>query len=311
MKKEFYFKRLFLWLLLLLPVVYIGFGWWIGLNYGCKSTVFGPYPDIPVVVKTGLLGLSLEDISGVKAIMMVAPLRYRASDRDSSCFKINGYFEFPGRWIFDFAPDKNNPVLKKRFILTGSHSRAICHNVKNPARSLGSLSIEDFNDFLMHSGRYRDAQKLRPYLALAKLEEKFPYLYSETILVSHAMGNIFNDNGLPYDVLGLFGIVILFIALSTRIFYLWLYYLYWVASYWFGRIGYHDPMLIFTREGWQVILWSFWHGFILKEGRMFLVIAVGLSVITFGISAIVLISKQIISSLQEKEYPCECRIYHV
>jgi len=43
--KLFSIKRLFL----LLPLIYIGFGWYVGLNYGRKGVILGPYPDIPVV----------------------------------------------------------------------------------------------------------------------------------------------------------------------------------------------------------------------------------------------------------------------
>ena len=63
-------KMLIIRLLLFLPLLYIAFGWYIGLNYGCKPVIFGPYPDVPVVLKTGLLGCSLEYISGAKAMMI-------------------------------------------------------------------------------------------------------------------------------------------------------------------------------------------------------------------------------------------------
>ena len=53
-------KSLIIRLLLFLPLLYIGIGWYIGLSYGSKSVIFGPYPDVPVVLKTGLLGCPLE-----------------------------------------------------------------------------------------------------------------------------------------------------------------------------------------------------------------------------------------------------------
>ena len=74
MKEESNVEKLFVRALILVPLLYIGLGWYIGLNYGCKPLVFGPYPDIPVAVRTGLLSSSLEDISGSKAIMMVVPI---------------------------------------------------------------------------------------------------------------------------------------------------------------------------------------------------------------------------------------------
>ncbi len=61
MQKGFSIKRL----LLVLPVIYIVFGWYIGLNYAVKPVIFGPYSDIPVVIKTSILGSSLKDIAGV------------------------------------------------------------------------------------------------------------------------------------------------------------------------------------------------------------------------------------------------------
>ena len=301
-------KKFFIRALLLLPIIYIGFGWYVGLNYARKVVFFGSYPDIPVVVKTGLLGSSLKDISGVSALMMVVPPRDVTIDnRESAYFTRVGCFEIPGSWKFDFAPSGTDYGLKQTFTLTGSCSRAICHDLKNPDRSLGSLSVRDFNDFLKRTGRIGDMERLKPYLFLARLEERYPWAYSETVLLSKAMGNIFKENLIPYDVLGLVGMIILFIALATRSFFLWMYYLYWVFSYWFARIGYHDPSLAFSNEGWQVILWSFWHGFILKEGRLFLVIALGLSAIVFGIWALLdlalMMSKKIGSArIFEREY---------
>jgi hypothetical protein len=292
MRKGFSIKNL----LLVFPVIYIIVGWYVGLTYGRKPVIFGPYPDIPVVVKTGLLGSSLEDISGTSAIMMVVLSRDAARvDQYSTYFTRAGYFEIPGTWKFDFAP---SGAVKKTFLLSGGYSRAICHDLKSPERRLGILSIEELDGFLKIRGRTKDLERLKPYLPLAKLEERYPWAYSETVLLSKAMGNIFTDDFIPYDVLGLVGIAILFIALASRSLFLWTYYLYWVFSYWFGRIGFHDPVLIFTREGQGVILWSFWNGFILKEGRLFLIIAMELSVIVFGILGVMYASKQISSSLK-------------
>jgi len=309
MKKEFSVKKLFIRILLIAPLIYIGFGWYIGLSYGCKPIIFGPYPDVPVVLKTGLLGCSLEYISGASAMMMVVPVKDpMRNTQDSSYFKRICYFEIPGSWKFDFAPSGTDYGLKQTFTLTGSCSRAICHDLKNPDRNLGSLSASDLNDFLKRTGRTGDMERLKPYLFLARLEERYPWAYSETVLLSKAMGNIFKEHLIPYDVLGLVGIIILFIALATRSFFLWMYYLYWVFSYWFARIGYHDPILAFSNEGWRLILWSFWHGFIVKEGRIFLVVAIELSIIVFGILGVMNIYRQILSFLKAGEKTCRCKI---
>ncbi|MDP3041811.1 MAG: hypothetical protein Q8N62_03650 [Candidatus Omnitrophota bacterium] len=234
-------------------------------------------------MKTKLLGSSLEDISGSNALVMVVPPGEAAkSDQDSTYFKITGYFEIPGTWDFDFMPSVADSSFKKAFTLTGNYSRAIAHEFKNPKRRLGSLSVSQLNDFFKVTGRTKDMEKLKPYLFLARLEEEYPWLYSDTVFLSRAMGNIFNDDMVPYDILGLTGLLVLFIALSIRSIWLWMYYLYWVFAYWLGRIGYHDPNLTMINDGWQLILWSFWHGFIQKEGRLFLVIAIGGSVVFFG-----------------------------
>ena len=294
MKNDFRIRKLFMRMLLIAPLIYICIGWYIGLSYGCKSLVFGPYPDVPVVLKTGLLGCPLEYISGAKAMMMVVPVKDPMKNtQDSTYFRRTCYFEVPGSWKFNYAPSGNTYGLKKTFTLYGSYSRAICHDIKNPGRSIGSLSISELNDFLEKIGRIADMKRLKPYLFLSSIERKYPYLYSGSILLSRAMGNIFNDNMVPYDVLGLMGIVILFIAFATRSLFLWTYYLYWIAAFWFGRIGYHNPVLAFSIKGWQVIQWSFWHGFILGEGRLFVIIALGLSVVLFGILGMMQIPRQI------------------
>ena len=107
-------------------------------------------------------------------------------------------------------------ILPKTFAMTGSYSRAICYELKNPRHRLGSLSVRELNDFLKASGRTKDMVKLKPYLFLANMEEKYPWLYSDTVLLSRAMGNIFKDNVLPYDILGLVGIVVFFIAIAKK-----------------------------------------------------------------------------------------------
>jgi len=298
--KPFNIKNLFSVMILLLPLIYISFGWYVGLNYGQKPVIFGPYADIPVVMKDSLLDSSLSEISGSKALVMVVPPRESGGpDQDSTYFKITGYFEIPGTWNFDFAPSDADSIFKKTFALTGSYSRAIVHELKNPRRSLGSLSVRELNDFLKAAGRTKDMEKLMPYLFLARMEEKYPWAYSDTVLLSRAMGNIFKDNMLPYDILGLIGIAIFFIGLATRGFWLWGYYLFWIFAYWLGRIGYHDINLAFANDGWQVIIWSFWNGFIVKEGRLFLVIAVGLSVAVFVILGLMYVATQVVSLLRE------------
>ena len=299
MDGEFDLKKSFVRAVLLLPLIYVGFGWYVGLNYGRKPVIFGPYPDVPVVISNSILGSPVKELTGTDAIVYVSSQRHAqgaGKGRDKAYFNIQGYFELPGSWRFDFPPSYNREakyIPKKTFLLTGGYSRAIAHELKNPKRKLGYYSLYELHSFLKATGKTKDLKKLKPYLFLAGLEEKFPHLYSETVLVSKAMGNVFSDKLLPYDVLGLFGICILFIALATRRAWLWVYYLYWVASYWFGRIGFHDPNLAFTSDGWQVICWSFWHGFIVKDGRLFLVIVLGVSAIVFGISGLTYIAKRI------------------
>jgi len=303
MDKTFSFKTLFIRILLIIPFIYIGFGWYIGLNYGQKPVIFGPYPDIPVAIKNSLLGSSIEDISGVKnaCLVMVVPLEELSNPQpDSTYFKVNGYFAVPDTWNFDFNPSNDDVLLPKTFAMTGSYARAIAHEFKNPKERLGSLSVEQLNDFFKQANRTKDTLKLMPYLFISRLEAKFPWLYSDTVFLSRAMGNIFKDNGLPYDVLGLVGIVVLFIALALRSLWLWTYYLYWVFACWFARIGYHDPNLIMTNEGWQAIGWSFWNGFIQKEGRIFLLIAFVLSVIGFTAIGIIYLVKHIIPRMKRE-----------
>jgi len=290
MYKRFSLKKLFVRIMLLIPLIYICFGWYVGLNYGRKGVILGPYTDIPVVMETKLLGSSLKDISGSNALVMVVPPeKVTKLGQGATYFKVTGYFEVPGTWNFDFRPSDTN---QKTFALTGIYSRAIAYELKNHKRNIGSISILQLNDFLKVTGRTNDMEKLKPYLFLTKLEEKYPRLYSDTVLLSKAMGNIFNNDMIPYDILGLTGLLILFIALSIRSIWLWIYYLYWVFAYWIGRIGYHDSNLIMSNEGRQVILWSFWHGFIQKEGRLFLMLAIGGALIFFGAAGLVHIIKR-------------------
>jgi len=258
-QKKFSLKRLFL----MLPILYVIVGWYIGLSFGQKSVIFGPYEDIPIVLK---------DISGANNVVMVLP--QEEVSKDPNAFKIAGYFKLPDTWDFEFKG--------KLFAMTGSYSRAICHELQKPIHRLGSLSVEELNNYLKITKKGLDTFKLLPYLFLAKFEEKYPWVYSDTVFLPKAMSRVFKDNLVPYDILGLVGILVLCIALPLRKIWLWLYYLLWVFSYWFGRIGYHDPNLASSNEGWDLILWSFWHGFIQKEGRVFLIIAFVISAIGFS-----------------------------
>jgi len=297
MDKPLSLKQKFIRLLILIPLFYIGFGWYIGINYGRKGTILGPFENIPVSMRTSLLGTPLDDISGssnTTLVMVVPPKEAANPDPEATYFKIKGYFEVPGTWNFDFNPTNDDMLLPKTFAMTGEYSRAVVHEFKNPRRRLGSLSVSELSDMLKAAGRSKDVLSLSPYLFLERIEKKYPWLYSDTILVSKAMGNIFKDSGLPYDVLGLIGIAVLFIALALRRLWIWMYYLYWVFSYWFGRIGYHDINLAFSNDGWQVIIWSFWNGFIMREGRIFLVIAFGLSVVGFAALSFIYLVKHVI-----------------
>ena len=287
MKNRFSLIKLFL----VVAIIYIAAGWCIGMLYARKPIIFGPYTDIPVAVKADLLGSSLEDISGSKAIMMVVPARKIIKDKDTAYFTRRGYFEVPGTWKFDYVSRNGT---KKTFDFTGSFSRAICHDSHYEGRGLGSLSIEELNDFLIHSGRFNDVKRLRPYLALSRFEKKYPWAYSGSVLLSNAMGNTFKDNAFPYDVLGLVGIGVFIIAILLGSFSLWMCYLSWVISYWFARIGYHNPMLALSREGWQLIQWSFWHGFILKEGRLCIIFLAVFSAFAFGVEGLFYLVKHIL-----------------
>ncbi|QAT16672.1 type IV secretory protein VirD4 [Candidatus Velamenicoccus archaeovorus] len=297
MNKGLSFKSVFIRLLLLLPFLYMGIGWAIGLNYARKGLVLGPYPDIPVVVKTSLFGSSLEDISGAAGLVTLAPPGASMGSDDSMHFNIQGYFEVPESWVFDFPPSyEKGPGsgLGRSFLLTGSYGRAQAYELKTPGHSIGSLSVSQLYDFLRATGRTGDMEKLRPYLVLERFQEKYPWVFSDTVLLSRTMGNVFSKNLIPYDILGLVGLFVLAIALSARNIWLWLYYLYWVSAYWLARIGFHNPNFAFSPEGWQVIVWSFWHGFIQKEGRLFLVCAVGLSAVLFGILGFLYLVKHVL-----------------
>jgi len=54
MDKPLSLKQKFIRLLILIPLFYIGFGWYIGINYGRKGTILGPFENIPVSMRTSL-----------------------------------------------------------------------------------------------------------------------------------------------------------------------------------------------------------------------------------------------------------------
>jgi hypothetical protein len=72
------------------------------------------------------------------------------------------------------------------------------------------------------------------------------------------MGNIFPTIlFIPYDVLGLVGIASFTYCPKCKKFRAMALLFILVLAYWFGRIGFHDPNLAASNEGWQIILWSF------------------------------------------------------
>ena len=95
------------------------------------------------------------------------------------------------------------------------------------------MSVNQLMIFLRQLGRTKDMDKLRPYLFLARLEEKYPWLYSDTVLLSKAMGNIFNDAMVPYDILGLTGIAIFLFMKDQRA--SWDITHFSVFGYWAGQ----------------------------------------------------------------------------
>jgi hypothetical protein len=105
--------------------------------------------------------------------------------------------------------------------LTGSYGLAQAYELKAPGRSIGSLSVSQLFDFLRATGKTGDMEKLRPYLVLEKFEKKYPWVFSDTVLLSKTMGNVFSGNFIPHDILGLVGLFVLGIALSVRNFWLW------------------------------------------------------------------------------------------
>ena len=285
MQEGFSIKKL----LLTLPVIYIMVGWGIGLLFATQPVIFGPYQDVPVIIKTSFFDTLLD-----KPVAFVVPLeKLKDRDPDAIYVYITGHFEVPGRWVFksrlgrDFDPED-------KAMLTGSMSRAIMYEEKNPDKSLGHYSIDELSSFINKYGKPFDSLQIIPFVIISNFEKTFPYLYSGSVLLPNSMGRIFNDKIIPYDMLGLVGLVIVIIAFCLRSFKLWAYYLYWVFAYWFGRIGYHDPNLMSSEYGQRVILWSFWNGFICKEGRVFLALALGLSVILFGVLWYIYLTKHII-----------------
>jgi hypothetical protein len=104
MNKGLSLKNVFIRLLLLLPLIYVAIGWSIGLNYARKGLILGPYGDIPVVAKRGILGSSVSDISGGIAMVSILPPQSGNLGDDSMHFTIKGYFEVPESWVFDFPP---------------------------------------------------------------------------------------------------------------------------------------------------------------------------------------------------------------
>jgi len=91
------------------------------------------YADIPIVVKTSLLGSSLEDISGSKVLVMVVPPKEADKpDQNSTYFKISGYFEVPGTGTSIFRLLITIPYSKD-ICYDRSYSRAICYELKNPS----------------------------------------------------------------------------------------------------------------------------------------------------------------------------------
>ena len=260
-----------------LPAIYIIVGWAIGLMFAQNSVIFGPYKSIPVTIKTDLFGSLLD-----KPVAFVVPIEKLSNhDPDSIVVFIAGHFEIPGRWVFD-SPLGRDSDPSDKVELTGSFSRAIMYEEKNPDKSLGYYSIDELSSFVSKYGNRFDSLKILPYIIMSKFEKTFPYLYSGTILLPINMGRIFNDHMIPYDILGLVGLVVVLIAFYIKSIELVSYYLFWVFAYWLGRIGYHDPNLIFSEYGHRIILWSFWHGFIVKEGRVFLMVALGLSIALLG-----------------------------
>ena len=287
-------------ILLILPLVHIAACWGVGLVYNRWPIHLGPYKtqmeaEIHDAMKPG--GEPYWSICSEKR--KVESIQIRAADKKLGVVVDYAYeerpigFLYPDFWFISFPKEKgwlgDGKYREQRFtILKAGYGFARAYNSDKKEQRYADARVEQVEEILHQGNNPKDLIKWKRYEWLRKFERsKFFWL------VGNGLGNPFRSD-ISYrqtkpleigdyelfifsDVLGIVGCLILWLSWAVKDLRLWFYYLFWVFAYWFGRVGFWAPNMAFKIEGWLAMFYNCFD-WVLVEGRLFLLLAIVLSV---------------------------------
>ena len=290
MDHDFSIKRLFIRLLIAFPLIYTGFGWFIGLNYGTKPLQFGPFEDSSSGgvsaeksadrYETGHI-LSEDELKTLKRVIE------DKANPDQSLTTAASYFTYPQQENYSFPDDLNirwfKGLLKKKLKLktTFTAVKSYCEASAwdKGSNHIGDLRSNELYDFLKQRIDETATKKENLFKLPGVLEEKFPWLFAssdekpsskldsywllraleENFPWAYGQGNelLFYPHA-QHDLIGIIGIILLILIAKSMIGPgYWLYYLFCVAANFLGSFGFYSANAIFKNDIDRVILWSF------------------------------------------------------
>src|SRR3989338_856386 len=243
---------------LILPLIYVAFCWWVGLNYGREPIERGVYKvwmstEIHDAMKRGealwgvvldLEGSKKEDLEIKKRAEKPGPfqriLDYVYEEREIM-------FSYPRTEIVTFPNkesgfgDGNYRERKYEVLHYMGYSSYSSFSPKKPWQYcvVSEKNIEK----ILSRGNGEDLANWKRYDWLRKFQDKFEWMVDYSPFLAE-------------DYLGMAGCFLLWLTWVLKDLRFWGYYLYLVAAFSFGRVGYWSPNLAFTKEGWMAIFYN-------------------------------------------------------
>ncbi len=251
-------------ILFILPLVYVAFCWWVGLNYGRKQIVTKVYKvwmgtEIHNTMERGVADWYLTyDLEGWKKADMARKMR---AAKPGPFQRIEDYVYEQREIVFHYPyfetvvlPNKKSAfgdgdykerkyeVVRKAWGGEG-YRYAAGYNPKKPEQYYTS-DISEIEEVILKGKDREDIANWKRYDWLRKFEENFGWM----IEADGWMGEL--------NILGIPAMVCVIASLALKDLRIWFYCLYCIIAYSFGRIGYFSPNLAFSKEGWLAIFYN-------------------------------------------------------
>lgn len=306
MEKKVSFKIIFWRFLLVLPVLYIALAWGLGLwdNYLRKPVLFGPY-EVEIGADINSETAKWEIMYDELKNKVLDPQRKKDFLRLFGPDKVQDYifdkakylFLFPGVGFEEF-PKKDSHFGDGEYKLTlfripGGGETSAYDSITRKDMEISWLSSMVLKEIALKNNRPQDVSKIRHFEAVSEFFGKLCPWFGP----GHPFSGGFGD--FTKDYLGMVGVFIWICMWWIRDIRVWFYYLYWVVAIYFARVGYYIPAMGFKKEGWLAMFYNF-PDFTLYEARLFLYIAVGISIPVMIVWGFIYLTKHVLPRKQRE-----------